>query len=199
MKILSKPWSIAIIALISMIGTQLVALKLYWHELFPEQKESVLLVKREDPAAISWGFSSGEIRALQLELEEHRSEIKRKESELAAYEVRLKADRAEIDGIKQEVERVRDELMEGIVQLEASEQKNLRTLAKTYATLTPAATVSIFKELDDPTVVKILFFMKADTVGSILQEMATADGGRVEQVKRAAEISDMLRLFTNNT
>ena len=41
--------------------------------------------------------------------------------------------------------------------------------------------------------------MTSDTVGAILQEMATANGGVAEQVRRAAKISDMLRLFTDNT
>lgn len=199
MSILTKPWTIAILALVLMLGTQLVALKLYWSTLFPErQAPAVHLVEREAPKSLIWGFSTSEIDSLRAELESRVAMLDLREGELSAYGARLMADKAEIEDIKVQVEGMRDELMNGIVELEEAEQKNLRTLAKTYATLTPDATVSIFRELDEPTVVKILFFMKTDTVGAILQEMATANGGNEEQIKRAASISNMLRLFSSN-
>ncbi len=199
MQILSKPWFIAALALFLMLGTQFLALKMHWAELFPEKKQSALVVTRDEPQAFAWGFSSEEIYSLQDELKSRIRLYEIREEELAAYESRLKADRAEIEEIKEQVELMREELMDGIVKLESSETENLKRLAKTYANLTPDATIKIFRELDDATVVKILFFMKADLVGTILQEMATADGGIAEQVKRAARISDMLRLFTDNT
>lgn len=199
MQILSKPWFLAVLGLILAIGTQFVALKVHWEELFPEKKHKALVVTREEPQAFTWGFSSDAILQLQRELEDRISALDLREQNLASYESRLQSDRAEIEDIKAQVELMRNELMEGIVKLEGDEQENLKRLAKTYATLTPEASVNIFRELDDSTVVKILFFMKSDTVGAILQEMATANGGVAEQVRRAAKISDMLRLFTDNT
>lgn len=199
MNILSKPWFLAVLALLLMLGTQLVALKLYWEELFPERKAQAVVVTREDPATLTWGFASDTVDRLRMELESRLAELKAREAELAAYEARLQTDRAEIEDIKAKVELMREELMDGIVKLETGEQENLKRLAKTYAALTPEAAVNIFSQLDDATVVKILFFMKADTIGAILQQMATANGGVAEQVKRAAKISDLLRLFTDNT
>lgn len=199
MSILTKPWSIALLALLLSVGTQLVALKVYWSELFPEQTSEVLLVKRDDPKPLRWGFDSDSINSLERELKTRLDFLEIRAGELASYEERLKADREEIDSIKEQVERMRDELMQGVVKLENSEQENLRNLAKTYTTLSPEAAVSIFEQLDDPTVVKIMYFMKYETVGSILEEMATSNGGNEDQIKRAAKISDMLRLFTNNT
>ncbi len=199
MQMLSKPLVIAIIALVLMIGTQFVALKMYWTELFPEPHTSALVVKREEPKPFEWGFASEYITQLERELHERIILLDSREEELNAYEARLGADRAEIEEIKNQVEMMREHLLEGVVKLEASETENLKRLAKTYATLTPDATVNIFRELDDSTVVKILFFMKSDTVGAVLQEMATANGGVADQVRRAAKISDMLRLFTDNS
>ncbi|EDY82089.1 hypothetical protein VDG1235_1709 [Verrucomicrobiia bacterium DG1235] len=190
---------IALIALLLMLGTQFVALKLYWSELFPEPSAQALVVQREEPEPFQWGFASDYINQLESELHSRIAALDAREEELAAYEARLGADRAEIEEIKTQVELMREHLLEGVVKLESDETENLKRLAKTYATLTPDATVNIFRELEDATVVKILFFMKADTVGAILQEMATANGGVAEQVRRAAKISDMLRLFTDNT
>lgn len=199
MQILGKPWFIAVLGLILAVGTQFIALKLSWNEIFPEQKQQALVVKREAPEPFAWGFSSDSILTLKQELENRIAALDVREQNLAAYEGRLEADRLEIEDIKEQVERMRDELMEGVVKLETDEQDNLKRLAKTYSALTPEAAVSIFRELDDSTVVKILFFMKTDVVAAILQEMTTANGVAAEQVRRAAKISDMLRLFTDNS
>ncbi|MBD5778674.1 hypothetical protein IEN85_04170 [Pelagicoccus sp. NFK12] len=196
---LSKPLVIALIALVLMVGTQFVALKMYWSELFPEPEASAVVIKREEPKPFEWGFASEYITQLERELHERIMMLDAREEELNAYEARLGADRAEIEEIKTQVERMREHLLEGVVKLESDEVENLKRLAKVYATLTPDATVNIFRDLDDSTVVKILFFMKSDTVGAVLQEMATANGGIAEQVRRAAKISDMLRLFSDNT
>ncbi|MDQ8182344.1 hypothetical protein [Pelagicoccus sp. SDUM812005] len=196
---LSKPLVIALLALVLMVGTQFVALKMYWTELFPEPQATALVVKREEPKPFEWGFASEYISQLERELHKRIMMLDAREEELNAYEARLGSDRAEIEEIKKEVELMRENLLEGVVRLEADEVENLKRLAKVYATLTPDATVNIFRDLDDATVVKILFFMKSDTVGAVLQEMATANGGIAEQVRRAAKISDMLRLFTDTS
>lgn len=196
MQLLQKPLVLAVLALVLMLGTQFVALKLYWEELFPAPEGHAVVVKAKEPEPFEWGFASEYISQLESELRNRILALDTREQELVAYEERLAADRAEIQEIKDQVQEMREHLLEGVVRLEADETENLKRLAKTYATLTPDATVNIFQELDDATVVKILFFMKADTVGAVLQEMAAANA---EQVRRAARISDMLRLFTDNT
>lgn len=196
MKLLSRPWFLAVLALFLMLGTQIVALKLHWEQLLPEPPTAHVVV-RDEPAAFTWGFSSEAIDLLKNELSSRIVSIEEREAALVEYDARLKSDRAEIEDIKRQVEIMRASLLEDIVRLEEEEKTNLKTLAKTYSTLTPAATVSIFQELDDSTVVKILFFMKADVVGQVLEQMATPNGG-AQQVKRAARLSDMLRLFNEN-
>ena len=194
-KLLTKPWFLAVLALAILLGTQAGALYLYWSEVFPEQKD-VLVVKRDEPEAIRWSFSSENLLALKSELEERIDRIEKREGDLASYEARLEADRAEIEAIKAEVERMRDALMGEILKVEEWELKNLKTLADTYSELEPAAAVKIFKELDDITVAKILRSMKSDVVGEILQEMADGNADNEALIKRAAKLSDLLRLFT---
>jgi len=194
---MSAPWFLAVLALVIMLGTQFAAFKIYWDELFPKSHE-VLVIKRDDPSPLNWSFSSDEIVRLREELEKRLAEVENREGELAEFDARLQADREEIETIKENVELMRQTLMEDIVRLEDAESRNLRNLAKTYAELEPEAAVSIFNELDDDTVVKIMFFMKPETVGLILQEMATQQGQQ-GLVKRAAKLSDMLRLFKDET
>lgn len=197
-KLLSAPWFLAVLALVMMLGTQYVALKMSWSELFPKSPQ-VTVIKRGTPSPLEWSFSSEEIERLQKELEMRIAAVEARETELELYDARLKADRAEIEDVKNAVDLMKQTLLSEVVRLEASEARNLKTLSKTYSSLEPAATVSIFSELDDATVVKILFFMKPEVVGSILQQMA--DLGRQDEklVQRAAKLSDMLRLFSDNT
>ena len=198
-RLLSAPWFLAVLALLIMVGTQFAAFKLYWDELFPT-KQDILVIKREDPSPLHWSFSSDEIIRMKDELKKRLASVEKRENELAEFEARLEADRIEVESIKESVEVMRDSLMDDIVRLEEGESRNLKNLAKTYSGLEPAAAVNIFNELDDDTVVKILFFMKPDTVGSILQEMATQPGdGDRGLVKRAAKLSDMLRLSKDET
>ena len=194
---LNKPIVLAVLALVLMLGTQFVALKLSWDQLFPEPTKKVKVVTRSEPEPFQWGFASDTISKLEDELRQRIAELDAREAELVSYEARLGADRAEIEEIKNQVELMREHLLEGVVKLEEDEKENLKRLARTYAILDPEATVSIFSELDDATVVKVLFFMDSETVGGVLEQMVA--GGDVQQIKRAAKISDMLRLFTDNT
>ncbi len=191
--LLSKSWVLAVLALIIMLGTQVGAYLLYRDEIFPPKK-GVLVIKREDPSPIGWNFSSDDLKKLKSELDSRLAEVVRKEESLASYEARLQSDLVEIQEIKADVERMRDTLLKDIVEVENWESKNLKTLADTYGNLDPDATVRIFNELDDATVAKILRFMKPATIGEILQEMAVQDGGNEALIKRAAKLSDMLRL-----
>ena len=109
-KLLTKPWFLAALALVILLGTQAGAFYMYWSELFPEQKD-VLIVKREDPEPIRWSFSSESLARLQTELEDRLNTVERRETDLAGYEARLESDRAEIESIKAEVERLREALL----------------------------------------------------------------------------------------
>ena len=77
----------------------------------------------------------------------------------------------------------------------ADELKNLRTLAQTYTNLSPRGAVAIVRELDDVTVVKILALMKPDVVGAIFEEMSKGGGPEAPLARRAAALSEKLRLI----
>jgi len=191
--LLSKSWFLAVLALVIMLGTQVGSYVLYRDMIFPAKKD-VLVIKREDPSPIAWNFSSDDLKRLKTELDKRLAEVVEKEENLATYEARIQSDRIEIEEIKAGVEQMRDTLLKDVVAVEAWEGKNLKTLADTYGNLDPDATVKIFSELDDATVAKILRFMKPATIGDILQEMAVQGGGNDALIKRAAKLSDMLRL-----
>jgi flagellar motility protein MotE (MotC chaperone) len=195
MKFLSSMWFVSIVALLLGVGVQsyLVLSHVKSLEHVVESPEEVLA--KGPPKRINWDFLSPEIENLRNELRERMTKVAKREEELHDYEMRLKAERAEIEKIKRDVEAVRTDLSTRLIDIEVSEQKNLKNLAATYSGLTPTAALAIFKEMDDDMVVKILAFMKPDPVGQILEEMARTKDGEGTLAGRAAALSYKLRLL----
>ena len=82
-----------------------------------------------------------------------------------------------------------------VIEITADESKNLKSLAATYASLSPPAAVAILREMDDTTVVKILSLMKSDVVAPIFEQMAVTPGPDGTLAKRAGALSEKLRLM----
>lgn len=142
-----------------------------------------------------WDFWTIEVENLSRELKAEREKQKKLAESLDQRAGRLASEEKELAKIRTEVEGMRRQISERIVEITADEAKNLRTLASTYAGLTPKAAVAILKEMDDATVVKILSLMKPDVITPLFEEMSK--GGTPESLlaKRAAQISEKLRMM----
>jgi flagellar motility protein MotE (MotC chaperone) len=148
--------------------------------------------------AQGWDFWTIEMENLSNELKEEKKRLQQQSDQLDQRAGRIAADRQELDRIRYDLESIRRQIDAKVVVVRIDEAKNLKTLASTYATLSPKAAVAILKEMDDTMVVKILSLMKIDVVGPIFEEMSrtpsgAADGSSLS--KRAATISDKIRLL----
>jgi flagellar motility protein MotE (MotC chaperone) len=151
-------------------------------------------VEARKPAA-PWGFWTIEMENVASELKEERARVSQQADQLAQREGRLAAERQELEKVRAQIESLRLEVATKVVEIQANELKNLRTLAQTYTSLTPRAAVAIFREMDDGTVVKILALMKSESVAPILEEMARASTTDPSFARRAAALSEKLRLM----
>jgi flagellar motility protein MotE (MotC chaperone) len=148
--------------------------------------------------AQGWDFWTIEMENLSNELKEEKKRLQQQSDQLDQRAGRIAADRQELDRIRLDIENMRKQIDQKVVSIRVDEVKNLKTLAATYATLSPKAAVAIFREMDDATVVKILSLMKIDVVGPIFEEMARTPSGALDGStlsKRAATISDKIRLM----
>lgn len=160
------------------------------------EKMSVPEAKQKDVTELKqkgWDFWTIEIDELSNELKGERAILRKRAELLDQRAERLAAEEKEFARLRAEVEAMRRDIGERIVAITADESKNLRTLAATYATLTPRAAVAIFKEMDDATAVKILSLMKIDVVGPIFEEMGRVSGTDTQLARRAAMLSDKIR------
>lgn len=164
----------------------------------------VLALREQAIAALpkkekGWDFWTIEIENLSNELREERARLTQRAELLDQREARFAAEQRELAAMRAEIDGLRKEIAEQVISIRADEAKNIRSLAQTYANLTPRAAVAIIREMDDITAVKILFLMKADTVGPIFEEMSKTSGSDGTPLsRRAAVLSEKLRLMKSN-
>lgn len=200
MSILRNPFVTATLGLLLSVGLGVFT---FWRAAQPLVAQ--LVEAREKAAAAvpkkekGWDFWTIEIENLSNELKEERARLAKQADLLDQREARIAAEQKELATMRGEIEGLRNEIAEKVVAIRTDEAKNIRSLAQTYASLTPRAAVAILREMDDVTAVKILFLMKPDTVGPIFEEMSKTSGSDgTPLARRAAILSEKLRLMKVN-
>jgi flagellar motility protein MotE (MotC chaperone) len=195
MKLLQNPFVVAALGLIIGLGTGMQA---FWRAAKVLAAEAVQarahVVVKAGPEA-PWGFWSLEMENIVSDLRDEKLQLAKREELVDQREARFAAERAELENVRKDLEAMRVEISQKVIEITADESKNLRTLAQTYAVLTPKGAVTIFKQMDDVTVVKILSLMKADVVGPIFEEFGKESAASPELARRASVLSEKLRLM----
>lgn len=145
--------------------------------------------------ARGWDFWTIEIENLSTELRDERARLRKEADQLEQRAARIESEEKELLRLRAELETLRGEMSGRLIELREDEVKNLRVLAQTYTNLTPRAAVAIVRELDDVTAVKILSLMKPEVVAPIFEEMSRATNGDATLTRRAAALSNQLRLM----
>jgi flagellar motility protein MotE (MotC chaperone) len=158
----------------------------------------VVAAKPKEPIELKrmgWDFWTIEIENLANELKEERSRLKKQSEALDQRAARLAGEEKEFAKLRTDVESLRKEIADRIIEIKADEMKNLRSLSATYTNMPPRAVVAIFKEMDDSTAVKILSLMKPEVTGLIFEEMSRPGTSESNLARRAAILSEKLRLM----
>lgn len=199
MNILTKPWfaAVLIVLLQPAVSVFLVlqSAPALVQALATRTAETAAEVLRPRATRPPWDMWTPEVEKLAAELREQRNGLREREQAVVQRETRLQAEVAELARTRREIEAQRAEISKLLTAVGVDEMKNLKSLAQTYSNLTPKAAVTIFSEMDDTTVVKILSLMKADTVGPIFEEMSKDKSEKNNQAQRAATLSERLRLM----
>lgn len=194
MKILASPWVLALLGgALSLSTTTMLLTKAVS---VPPGAPQAHSDKVELPPLL-WSFKTEAMDALIKELRAERAKLAEAQKSAMTEQTQAAAEAAELDKKRVEIKTMRDEIDQRVIEIEAGEVKNLKTLAQTYSVMPPTSAVAILREMDENAAVKILATMKVDRVGPILGEMAkTADrAGEETMARRAARISDKLRLL----
>jgi flagellar motility protein MotE (MotC chaperone) len=141
-------------------------------------------------AGPSWSFFNPELEQLITELNKEKAALAARESQLKQWESRLQTERQEINSITQAVHQLQQEFDKNVVRVRDEESPNLKRLARTYTAMEPESAVAIFRQMEDPTLVKILLCMKDTDTAPILAALAKT--GEAD-AKRTAALSERLR------
>lgn len=199
-------WPLCLLALVLHVGTVAGTFYLRWDRLTGDVGDAApsgaghgAATAHRAPLKLGsreWDFWTPEINEMVQGLRTERERVEARGRELDALAARLERERGELDGVRREVTRIREEIDRATAELTANEAQNLRTVAQTYAKLTPRGAVAVFREMDDYTVLKILALMKPEGVSAIFEEMArTADKGGAPMSARVALLTEKLRLL----
>ena len=194
-KLATNPIVVLAIALLLGVST---GLGMFWKAAVPliaAAKVAQAKVAEEGKPEAPWGFWTIEIENLASELKDQKAVIKKREEELVQREERLNAERQELTKHRQQLEQLREDITGRITSIQSDELKNLKSLVATYSSLTPKATLTIFKEMDDTMVVKLLSLMKTDTVSPLFEEMSKQAATDPAMARRVAILSEKLRLL----
>ncbi len=151
------------------------------HEIIPPKHQPV----------ITWSVHTQEIDEVVVELRERQEALTKREKQFAEMSSRVQAEREELKQLAAQIRKAQEEFDKAISRVKEDESANLKRLAKTYSTMEPSTAATIFKQLDEATLVKILLFMKDSEASPILAAMAVQ--GEAD-AKRAAAISERLRV-----
>jgi hypothetical protein len=194
---LANPFVAAALGLAVGLGTGLLP---FWRATEVAMEHAVRLVPHKDALGgdereRGWNFWTIEIENLANELKGERDRLHMQAEQLDRRETQLAAERQELNKIRTEIEGLRQEIATKVIEINADEARNIRGLAQTYTNLTPRAAVAIIREMDDVMAVKILSMMKPDVVAPIFEEMSRTTGADGSLARRAALLSDRLRLL----
>ena len=193
MKLLSANWMVLLVSAILYLGSTVLFLKV---PAMPRNEEGVMPNKFPPlPLVPSWEFSNPEAEQLISELKSEKKELETKEKQIQELTRRLQTERAELIQATQVVANLQSEFDKSALKVKQDETANLKKLAKTYSVMAPENAAAIFQQMDDTAIVKVMLFMKNDENGAILEAMAKKGD---TQAKRAAEISEHLRIATVN-
>lgn len=197
MTLLRNPFVTAVVGLLISVGLGVFMFTRAAQPIMAQLAEAYAKAEEAAPKKEKgWDFWTIEIENLSNELKEEQARIAKQNELLDHREARLAAERKELATMRAEIEGLRGEIAEKVVAIRTDEAKNVRSLAQTYASLTPRAAVAIIRELDDVTATKILFQMKPDSVGPIFEEMSKTSGSDgTPLARRAAILSEKLRLM----
>lgn len=138
----------------------------------------------------AWELPNPEVEQMIEQLRAEREAVRTRAQQLNDLEIRLKTDRNELDGLIVNVKQLQEDFDRSILRVQEEETSNLKRLAKVYSSMEPAGAVTILKELDDYSLVKILLYIKEAEVAPILEALAKLGPS---DAKRAAGISESLR------
>jgi flagellar motility protein MotE (MotC chaperone) len=189
-RILQSSWVTALIGCLTYLGVTAALLSPVKFEgalAAAQHAEEKHISPNDDP---SWRFRNPEMEQWMTELKREKEALEIRAQQLQELALRLESERKEMAVVTQTVSQLQAEFDKNVLRVGEQEIDNLKRQAKIFGSMSPEAVAALINEMQEDEAVKILFVMKNDDVGAILETLGKM--GRAES-KRAATITEKIR------
>ena len=150
----------------------------------------------DDP---SWKFHNPDIDQWVSQMKDERDALAVREQNLKEWEARLTAESREISAVTQAVSRTQAEFDKRILLFTEQQKDNAKKQLKVIADMSPDGAAAMLNEMPDDEAAQLLYSMKADVSGAILDAMSKAGGAPARRAAALTErIKDILPLNATN-
>ena len=145
------------------------------------------LAAEDDP---SWKFHNPDIDQWVSQIKDEREALAVREQQLKDWEARLSAESREIATVTQAVTRTQQEFDKRVLAFTDQQKDNVKKQIKVIADMTPDGAAAMLNEMPDDEAARLLYTLKADISGAILDAMSKPGGA---SAKRAAELTERIK------
>ena len=145
------------------------------------------LMADDDP---SWRFHNPDIDQWVSQIKSERDALAVREQQLKDWEARLAAESKEIATVTEAVTRTQKDFDKRVLTFTEQQKDNVKKQLKVIADMTPDGAATMMNEMPDDDVARMLYTLKPDVSGGILDAMSKAGGA---SAKRAAALTQRIR------
>jgi flagellar motility protein MotE (MotC chaperone) len=186
-RIFQSSWFVAFVGCLIYLGTTAMLIKPSQLEGARKAEEEAARSADDDP---SWRFRNPELDQWINELRKEKESLALREQQVKELESRVQAERQEIYALTQSVHQLQADFDRNVTRLSDQEVQNLKREIKVYGGMAPDAAARLLSEMSDDQMVRVLFMMKADQTGAILEALSSLSS---TEAKRAARITERMR------
>ena len=198
MKVLFKYWYVILVSMLLSMGAAVGTLFLRQSSWMPPPEDPLAEKRSSSSLAnmssnyLEWNFEISKLEELEESIRSERELIEKERQELDLIREQVNQEIAEMVKLRSEIDEVRKTVDEEFLKIEASEEANLKHLAKVYGAMKPVPVIELFKAMDIELIVKIMSVMPAETAAGILEQM-TEDRNDEKVIENAVLITEKLR------
>jgi len=183
---LQNPLTIVVVACLIFFGTTFLLLRsLPIGQIALASKEP--LNAGDDP---SWKFHNPDIDQWVSQIKNERDSLAVREQNLKEWETRLAAESREIAAVTQAVTRTQADFDKRVLLYTDQQKDNVKKQLKVIADMSPDGAATMLNEMPDDEVAQMLYTMKPDVSGAILDAMSKLGGA---PAKRAATLTERIK------
>jgi flagellar motility protein MotE (MotC chaperone) len=185
-RLIQNPVTVVLVAFLMFFGTLFLLLRAL--PLGQVTLASKPMMSAEDDP--SWKFHNPDIDQWVSQIKSERDALAEREQQLKDWEARLSAESREIAAVTQAVTRTQADFDKHVLLFSDQQKDNAKKELKVIADMSPDGAVALLNEMPEDEVAQLLYTMKPDVSGAILDAMSKLGNA---PAKRAAALTERIK------